>query len=261
MGPLYISPASGAWLTARSTTTSDQELDSGPQRYVLLRGDILHVGLAVPTDPNTEVRGAVSPANATADQIDPTVLGPITAHKLGTYLVPDTPSANQIRDKFADLADYVSQVPGLDTNCDATAPDTSAAPDTSESPTSVTATDRHYSGEFVDFGSTHFPVVYASNHIEVVVHPDGSVDGSYEVSYTEDLHNLVEYTWPSKKTYTVSGTLRMEAGSSSLGDGQTVHISEPAPTLDGCQGDHGIYGHSRLRCYQRSQRHPSTRRR
>jgi hypothetical protein len=208
VGALYISPA--------FTTFSGMIL----QRYVSLRGDVLHrlwvTGAAPTAEPN--------PAQGDSDDLTQA----ITLHKLLTYLQDGSESLRQITRHFTDLVDELDRTRGL-------------APCPTAFTPSDTGGDITYTGAFVSISWEVITVTMGENDVNLTVHPDGSADGTYRISWTEDDTYLTEIPAHCIKTFRASGTLTRAAGAT---QGTISDLVESAPTVDGCKGWDGSYGHS-----------------
>ncbi len=282
---LYIAPAFASTTSNGLGESSADDISHGSQRYVSLAGDILNqrvAGFAV---------GAVPPtAQPTPQQWNGTVLdGLLTTHTLiGGYLAKDpfgapTPSRQQVIDRFHELVDYVTSVPGIEGNgcattttsessttdttpttsdasavtdttpaTDATAttattdttptidttpsdtPSTDATPTSDTSP-AATGPDQTFSGRFAPPDPSNNPghVTFLTNTIRITVHADGSADGAYALSYTENDTYLSPDVLPNcVQTFNASGTLKLTADGG--GTGSIVNLSEATPTAVGC---------------------------
>jgi hypothetical protein len=165
-------------------------------------------------------------------------------------------NADAIDELYLVLADHstVSAVSGtVDLKADRvpcgqteTSPSTSVSAGGSESGAhSETGTDQTYTGSFLPRQSAvDYKFKYVTNTITLTVHPDGSADGSYSVSWTQNDTYLSPDVFPDcVETYSASGTLKLTADQA--GTGTITNLNEAVPSVSHCGNGDGSYGHSR----------------
>lgn len=213
IGAMYIAPA---------FRVSGRDIDSGQERYVMLPADIIHEGL-----PSIGLAVGTADANVTPLP-EQNTWNFVKNHFLNTYLLRNSASRAAIQTKVDELRQQVARGAKKRTSCPDLPPD------------------RHFEGEFVSWSNARFPVTYSANHIELTIHGDGSVTGSYEIAYSEDLTDSWETPQHCILKNRASGKLTMSAGPGTFGEGKIEDIQESRPDKSDCPIWDDSYSPSRL---------------